>query len=104
MKYDGILFDLDGTLWDSTEAVAVSWAMALADAPDVPAPPTREQLEGVMGMTAENLMAVLFPQLSRQRHLELFERCCQVENQYLREHGGILYPQLEETPERLSRQ
>ena len=39
MKYDGILFDLDGTLWDSTEAVAVSWAMALADAPDVPAPP-----------------------------------------------------------------
>ena len=104
MKYDGILFDLDGTLWDSTEAVVVSWAMALADAPDVPAPPTREQLEGVMGMTAENLMAVLFPQLSRQRHLELFERCCQVENQYLREHGGILYPQLEETLERLSRQ
>ena len=29
MKYDGILFDLDGTLWDATEAIRVSWAMAL---------------------------------------------------------------------------
>ena len=29
MKYDGILFDLDGTLWDSTEAVAASWKIAL---------------------------------------------------------------------------
>lgn len=28
MKYDGILFDLDGTLWDSTEAVAASWEIA----------------------------------------------------------------------------
>ena len=38
MKYDGILFDLDGTLWDATEAIAVSWAQALRDAPDVEAP------------------------------------------------------------------
>lgn len=64
MKYDGILFDLDGTLWDSTEAVAASWKIALQGQPDVEAPPTREQLEGVMGMTGEQLMATLYPQLS----------------------------------------
>ena len=102
MKYDGILFDLDGTLWDATEAIAVSWAQALRDAPDVEAPPTREELEGVMGMTAEDLMATLFPQLSKERHLELFDRCCQVENRYLREHGGKLYPGLKETLEKLA--
>lgn len=72
MKYDGILFDLDGTLWDATEAIRVSWAIALESAPDVEAPPTREQLERVMGMTADNLMATLFPKLSKERHRELF--------------------------------
>ncbi|MGI6256079.1 MAG: HAD family hydrolase [Acutalibacter sp.] len=102
MKYDGILFDLDGTLWDATDAIAVSWAQALKDAPDVDQLPTREQLESVMGMTAEDLMATLFPKLTKERHLELFDRCCQVENIYLREHGGKLYPRMEETLTQLS--
>ena len=31
----GILFDLDGTLWDSSEQVAVSWKEALEQRPDV---------------------------------------------------------------------
>ena len=35
MKYDGILFDLDGTLWNATEPIAVSWAIALKDQPDI---------------------------------------------------------------------
>ena len=102
MKYDGILFDLDGTLWNATDALSVSWAVALKDAPDVKQLPTKEQLESVMGMTAEELMATLFPTLTKERHLELFERCCQVENVYLREHGGTLYPEMEETLSRLS--
>ena len=101
MRYDSILFDLDGTLWDSTGAVAASWEEALAGVPDIEGPPTRAQLEGVMGMTAEDLMAKLYPHLSKERHMELFDRCCQVENTYLREHGGVLYPQLEETLEAL---
>lgn len=102
MKYDGILFDLDGTLWNATDAITVSWAEALKGAPDVEQLPTKEQLESVMGMTAEELMATLFPTLTKERHLELFERCCQVENVYLREHGGTLYPEMEETLSRLS--
>lgn len=102
MKYDGIIFDLDGTLWDATQPIMISWGMALRDAPDVKNLPTREQLESVMGMTAENLMATLFPDLSPERHLELFDLCCQVETDYLRKHGGQLYPHLEETLDRLS--
>ena len=104
MKYDGILFDLDGTLWDATEAIRVSWAMALESVPDVEAPPTREQLERVMGMTADNLMATLFPKLSKERHRELFDACCKTEDVYLRQHGGILFPGLEETLQTLSQE
>lgn len=96
MKYDGILFDLDGTLWNATEAIAVSWQIALEDAPDIPRPPTVQELEGVMGMDARQLMATLFPQITPERGAELFQRCCQVENDYLLHHGGKLYEGIEE--------
>lgn len=31
---DGIIFDVDGTLWDSTEAVARSWNQAIEENTD----------------------------------------------------------------------
>ncbi len=102
MKYDGVLFDLDGTLWNATEAIAVSWEMALKDAPDIPRAPTVRELEGVMGMTAEQLMAALFPHITKERGAELFARCCEVENQYLLQHGGVLYEGIEELLKTLS--
>lgn len=85
MKYDGILFDLDGTLWNATEPIAVSWAIALKDQPDIERAPSTEELEKVMGMTSEKLMAQLFPYLSYERGQELFQHCCEVEMVYLRD-------------------
>lgn len=96
MSYDGILFDLDGTLWDSTRAVAESWRKTLRNEQDVPRPPSLEELKAVMGMTAEELTLTLFPSLSRERRLALFDRCCQEENAYLRVHGGKLYAGVED--------
>ena len=103
MKYDGILFDLDGTLWNATVSIWESWKLALKDAGDVERPPTVQELEGVMGMTPETLMKTLYPHLSEERGLELFERCCQVENEYLRKNGGILYDGIEEMLAALSK-
>ncbi len=101
MKYDGVLFDLDGTLWNATEAIAISWQLALQGAEDIPHPPTVAQLERVMGMTARQLMATLFPHISEERGAELFARCCEVENDYLLRHGGQLYPGVGELLENL---
>lgn len=102
MKYDGVLFDLDGTLWDATEAIAVSWAAALKNVPDIETPPTVQQLKQVMGMTAQQLMAALFPRISPERGMELFDQCCKIENDYLRSHGGKLYPDMENVLKKLS--
>ena len=96
MICDGVIFDLDGTLWDSTQALVEIWRLALEKEPDIPRPPTREELESVMGLTAPQLMKKLFPHLSPQRGAELFDQLCVVEDAYLREHGGILYEGLEE--------
>lgn len=104
MKFDGVLFDLDGTLWNATEQLAVSWQMALEGQPDIDRAPTVSELEKVMGMTWERLMQTLFPHLTLERAGELFEHCCEVENEYLRQHGGTLYDGVEETLRSLSAQ
>lgn len=96
MTCDGVIFDLDGTLWDSSGSLAEVWRLALEDEPDIPRSPTTQELKSVMGMTAPQLMKALFPHLTPQRGAELFDKLCEVEDAYLREHGGVLYPGLEE--------
>ena len=41
MICDGVIFDLDGTLWDSSESLTDVWRLALAGEPDIPLPPQR---------------------------------------------------------------
>lgn len=102
MRYDGIMFDLDGTLWNATDALTEAWRLTVEGEPDVKRAPTTEELKGVMGMTDKDLMATLFPYLSEERNAELFEKSCRVEHEYLSQHGGTLYPQLEEVLQKLS--
>lgn len=99
---DGVLFDLDGTLWDTTATLAETWRLALENEPDIPRCPTKKDLEGVMGMTSAQLMHTLFPHLSDERGAQLFDKLCIVEDAYLREHGGILYRGIEDTLAALS--
>lgn len=102
MNYDGILFDLDGTLWNATRSLAASWTEVLRQIPDVTHIPTVEEFEGVMGMTNESLVQTLFPYLPLSRGLEIFDLCVEAEIRYLAEHGGILYNGIEELFETLS--
>lgn len=99
---DSILFDLDGTLWDTTAALAEVWQRALMDEPGISRTITREDMAGVMGMTSTQLMHTLFPGLPEKESAELFDRLCAVEDEYLRVHGGILYDGLEDALGELS--
>ena len=103
MHYDGIIFDLDGTLWDSTAQVMVAWEHTLKQQPDVTHIPTKEELESVMGLGADDLTKKLFPYLPLERRLEIFDACAAYENDYLAKHGAVLYPHLIETLETLSK-
>ena len=55
MKHKGIIFDMDGTLWDSAENVAKSWNKAIADYGYERAPITKEDMYSVMGKTMDVL-------------------------------------------------
>ena len=40
---------------------------------------------------------LLFPEIAEKEQETLLAECCRIENDYLREHGGVLYPDLEDT-------
>ena len=75
MQYDGIIFDLDGTLWDSTKEVMIAWDHVLRQQPDIERIPTEEDLHGVMGLGADDLTKKLFPELPFERRMEIFDTC-----------------------------
>ncbi len=97
MGKKGILFDMDGTLWDSAENVARSWNLAIARAGVARRELTTQDIQGVMGRTMDAIADALFPDLGKKERVELLDFCCQLENEYLREHGGILYDGVEDT-------
>lgn len=93
----GIIFDMDGTLWDSAKEVAESWNLAMRQCRYDRLPLDADDMYRVMGKTMEDIARLLFPDAQGERQRELLETCCRVENDYLREHGGTLYPKLRET-------
>lgn len=97
----GIIFDMDGTLWDSAENVAKSWNLAIEKSGLIEKVLTTEDIQSVMGKTMDVIADILFAELDKDARMQLLEECCQMENDYLREHGGILYDGVRETFQKL---
>ena len=97
----GILFDMDGTLWDSAAGVAESWNEAILAYGYERKPLTAGDIQSVMGKTMEDIADILFPELNVMQRKELLDLCCRLENDYLRRHGGVLYPDIRKTMEKL---
>ena len=99
----GILFDLDGTLWDSGEGVTASWNMAL-ERMGRPERTTTAWVHSQMGKTMDAIAMALFPAEKREDAIRMLDVCLKAENEYLLLHGGRLFDGLEETLAALKRQ
>ena len=98
-RFDGVIFDLDGTLWDATEVTAAAWTEVLRRHPDV-TPAVYPDLAAVrlyMGRTCEEMAGILFPSLPFADAFALVEESCAYENEWLPKHGGKLWPDVPET-------
>lgn len=96
-----IIFDMDGTLWDSADNVAISWNIAMEQFGYEREPINEADMQRVMGKTMDKIAEILFDKVEGEERASLLELACKVENDYLREHGGVLYPEIRTTMEKL---
>ena len=103
MKFDVIIFDLDGTLWDSTAEVAKTWTSVIAKYNLNRKEVTVEDLKPCMGKLLDEIASILLPELDPKKQMQVIKECCEYENEYLGEYGATLYDKLEDTLKELSK-
>ena len=104
MNYESLIFDIDGTLWDSRQLVAEGYNLQLEKEGlqhlFVTAEDLRPLFGKVMTEIADNILASIDP----SERYELMERCMKTENDYLfANECRIGYPKVKETMEALSK-
>ncbi len=100
---DGIIFDVDGTLWDSTEPVAEAWNLAIRENSSLDISLNRRILKGLFGKTMTEIGEAIFPMIENiEERNALLDACYNFENTYLRNHPGTLYEGVTETIKKLA--
>ena len=91
----GIIFDLDGTMWDSSEEVAEAYNIAL-EKTDLPQRFTKSDIMSSMGKTMVEIAHIFFDSEGPDRAVDIMQKCIDEENEYLKTHSGKVYGGLEE--------
>lgn len=94
---DGLIFDVDGTLWDSTPVVEQAWNHALSDMGITDVVITADQLKGLFGLPMDVIIDNVLPEKSKEIRRQYKPLCYHYEHEYLTKKPGILYPKLKET-------
>ena len=101
MKYDSLIFDLDGTLWDACPTSAKAWNEKLKEL-DLEGNLTGDDIRSVSGMPQQVCIETLLPKQLQQSpdliaHLTLAEKAA------IEEKGGELYKGVKKGIEELSK-
>lgn len=97
MSKTGIIFDLDGTLWTTSETIVPIWNEVLKSHSETDKQLTVAEMNGYMGKTLEQIARLMLPKLDLENAMTIVYECCDVEQGYLRKVGGKLYDNLAET-------
>lgn len=103
ISMDSMIFDVDGTLWNSTEIVAKAWTKAIEENTEMHMVITAAQLRSLFGQTLPDIARQIFPEETTERQLELIDLCCEEEHRMLLKTPAPTYPGLEDTLEVLSK-
>ena len=104
MKYESLIFDIDGTLWDSRALVAEGYNIQLKKEGLDHLCVTAEDLKPLFGKVMTEIADVILASIDPKDRYDLMERCMDTENQYLFENEcKIGYPGILETVKELSK-
>lgn len=104
MTCESLIFDIDGTLWDSRALVAEGYNIQLKAEGYDRFFVTAEDFLPLFGKVMTEIADVIFAELPPEQRYPLMERCMDTENRYLHENPcNIGYAGVRETLERLSK-
>ena len=99
---DGIIFDVDGTIWDATEVVARTWTHYVKEHTQLNTVITAPMLKSLFGQLLPDISRQLFPSLSQEDQLKLIDILCKKEHEALKKEGAPVYENMEEVLKELS--
>ena len=104
MKFENLIFDIDGTLWDSRALVAEGYNIQLKKEGLDHLCVDAETLRPLFGKVMTEIADVILASIDPSERYDLMERCMDTENRYLFENEcRIGYPGVKETVEALSK-
>lgn len=105
MNYESLIFDIDGTLWDSRELVVVGYNRQLVAEGLDHLCVNAEQLKKLFGKTMTEIADIMLEEIPAPERYGLMERCMKSEDAYLHQHpcDTIAYEGVVETLEALAK-
>ena len=104
MTFESLIFDIDGTLWDSRALVAEGYNIQLRAEGLDHLCVTAEDFLPLFGKVMTEIADVIFASIPAPERYELMNRCMETENRYLHENPcDIGYPRIRETMEHLAK-
>ena len=92
-----VIFDLDGTLWDSTVPIAESWNIVIEKETGRKGWLTAADIEPVQGKTMDEIADIIFCDFPEEERYSLARKCEVFENEYIEKTGATLFEGVEET-------
>lgn len=104
MKPESLIFDIDGTLWDSRSIIVEGYNQVLTAAGHADLCVTAEDLKRLFGKTMKEIADIMLTTLPEEERYPLMEKCIDTgDARLLDDPCDIGYPGVKETLEELSK-